>query len=300
MCIIMVKPKGVKLPEKSVFKQCFENNSDGCGFMYVDKGKVIINKGYMGYKNMYKNIKRLIEQQGDRNIVVHFRIGTSGKNDQRTTHPYPVTSDTSLLQKLTLETDLGIVHNGVISGYKDMTRPDLNDTQVFIRDHISILKDLNDEFYKNDRVLDMLEDMTNSKLCFLNKDDELYYVGMFTTDNGVLYSNTTYKHSRVYYGNYNYKYDYGKYDYGKYDYDYNNIKYDEWKYEEKENTDLTVLYYGMYVEYAGKILTVTENDNYAVDADKTLYEIDIDGNIIDIIAENVSVYDSNYEEVIIA
>ena len=58
MCIIVAKEKGQKLPSKDILKTCFNNNDDGAGFMYVQDGKVIIDKGYMDFKSFYKRVTR--------------------------------------------------------------------------------------------------------------------------------------------------------------------------------------------------------------------------------------------------
>lgn len=42
MCIIVVKEKNKDLPKLSYLENCFDNNPDGMGFMYTDKGKVIM------------------------------------------------------------------------------------------------------------------------------------------------------------------------------------------------------------------------------------------------------------------
>ena len=260
----------------------FENNPDGAGFMYVKDGQVVIDKGYMGYKNIYKKIRKLLESEGDRNIVVHFRIGTSGKNDQKTTHPYPISPDTDLLQKLKMTTDLGMVHNGIISGYEDKYRPDLNDTQVFIRDFLSILKGLNKQFYLMPRVEDMLEDMTGSKLCFLDTKDRITTVGYFYEVDGCLYSNTTYKESSYSYWQYEDKY---------------GDKYDD---EEEDKTDLRFRYLEIgdriALQYGGYV-NVYYDDKYIMDNEGYIYTLDDTGNIEDMLYSNATVYDKNDEEV---
>ena len=43
MCIAILKPKN-KILSKELLKTCRDNNKDGCGFAYCDKGTVFINK----------------------------------------------------------------------------------------------------------------------------------------------------------------------------------------------------------------------------------------------------------------
>lgn len=223
MCIIVSKAKGVAMPSKSILQNCFNRNSDGAGLMYVNKGKVVIKKGFMNFNDFYEYVDKLDHTYNlkEKAVVMHFRISTGGKIDAGNCHPYPITSDTSRLRATMVNTTLGMAHNGIISDY---SRKDtiLNDTQCFVRDCVSVLYDYDDEFYYNDRVMNMLKDVAGSKLCFLDASENIHYVGDFIEDGGVLYSNSTYK-SYISYpiyggysGGYKKKYDsYGSYyDYG--------------------------------------------------------------------------------------
>lgn len=201
MCIIVAKEKGKKLPSKDILKTCFDNNSDGAGLMYVQDNKVIIDKGYMTFKSFYKRIKKLQKRFNsdltDKAIVMHFRIGTSGENDKSTTHPFPISNKTEDLKKTYIKTDLGMVHNGIINNY--VYGKDLSDTQNFVKDFVSVLKELDNKFLSRKRVIDLLDKECKSKLCFLDNKEKIYYVGTFIEDNDIKYSNSTYKESRYVY-----------------------------------------------------------------------------------------------------
>ena len=47
MCIIAVKPAGIKMPERDQIEIMWHNNPDGAGIMYSLNGKVYIEKGFM-------------------------------------------------------------------------------------------------------------------------------------------------------------------------------------------------------------------------------------------------------------
>ena len=204
MCIIVAKEKGKQLPSKKILETCFNNNDDGAGLMYVKNNQVIIDKGYMTFNDFYKRIKELKKEFNsdltEKAIVFHFRIGTSGKNDKQTTHPFPITNNENELRALKTTCSVGMAHNGIISNYTYDKL--LSDTQTFIRDYVSVFKELDKKFYKNERVMELLEKQAKSKLCFLDNKENIYCLGDFTIDNGIIYSNTTYKASR-----YNYNYD---------------------------------------------------------------------------------------------
>lgn len=299
MCIIMVKPKNVPLPDKKTFKICYENNSDGCGYMYVDNGEVVIRKGFMGYKNMYKEIKALGNEKA---ICVHFRIGTHGTlKSQANTHPYPISSHVSDLKALSLRTDVAVMHNGIISGYTDTAFPDLNDTQIFIKDVLTVLKNLNKEFYTKKSVLTMLDDMTTSKLVFLDKHEELFYVGNFIDENGVKYSNSNYKENV--WKNYNYYHDryYDEYYDSEYNYPITTSTIEDINSVEINTKNCITIVKNWWMEYGTTLVQVDENNKYAMDNMGVIFELhDDEGNFPGkIISIDGTVYDENYEEVII-
>lgn len=240
MCIIVAKKKGVLLPFKKTLKKCFENNSDGAGLMYVKDGKVIIDKGYMSFGEFYKRIKRLKQEFNgdltDKALVFHFRIGTAGNNSQENCHPYPITDNLEDFHALDITTDLGIVHNGIITEYnpkgKD-EKDDMNDTQVFIRDYINKFRELNSDFWRNDFVKKLiLKESKQNKFAILDGDEDIQLIGDFQEKEGIYYSNGTYK---SWY--YNGCYDWGYYGSG---YDY----YDKKKKDKDDDYDYKMCQYG--------------------------------------------------------
>lgn len=209
MCIIVSKAKGVDLPTKATLKTCFERNHDGAGIMYVDNKSVVIEKGFMTFNALYKRIQELKFKYGnnlkDKALVIHFRIGTSGQNDKKTTHPFPITNNIDQLRATKTRTNLGMVHNGVIHDY--VKGGNLSDTQHFIKDFVSVLYELDKSFYLNKHAQKLLNDTCKSKLCFLDKYENLTYIGNFIEDKGIMYSNATYK--PITHKDFWYSYDYG-------------------------------------------------------------------------------------------
>lgn len=197
MCIIVAKNKDVKLPSDDILETCFLRNSDGAGFMYVNKGKVIIDKGYMTYKAFKKHYDKLCKKYHNfekKSLVIHFRIGTDGSNTPKNTHPFPVTNSYKDMQKAYFKTDLGLAHNGIISNYRPTKKDgDISDTMKFTREYIYELKNVCKNFYKNEYLFKTIDYISNGKVVLLDKDDNLYFSGYFITDNGIKYSNSTYK-----------------------------------------------------------------------------------------------------------
>lgn len=184
ICILNTK-KGGMLSESSIYNS-WENNDMGGGLLWNKKGKLNVfkTKEYKEFLSMYKSLRSDADVQ---NIVLHFRIATSGYNGMHNIHPFLVSSD------------LGFVHNGVISGLGDN---DYSDTYHFNE----MLKNLQSNFLKNSTIIEFIENYIGySKLVFLDKDGRYSIVnesyGHWSGNNW--YSNDSYKsvNNYVYYGN---------------------------------------------------------------------------------------------------
>ena len=227
MCIIIAKKKENRLPSIDELKYCFEYNNDGAGFMYTDKGKVIIDKGYMTEDSFLARFKTLCKKYNnfkDKSLVIHCRIGTAGTNSAQNTHPYALTKKINKLHKTYTKASVGIAHNGIISDYQPKGDKDINDTQNFIRTYMVRKYNEDKEFYKRSYERDVIENMTHSKFAILDKDDELYLVGTYMKEDGLLFSNAHYKPLRC-------NYYYGRNNYDGYGYPYSSDYFDRYGYD---------------------------------------------------------------------
>jgi len=100
MCIIAIKPEGISIPIERL-KSCWDNNSDGAGFMYSENGKLNIVKGLMTFDSFIKSYNDISPL--NKRIVIHFRYGTHGKICPDLTHPFIINKS------------LALVHNGILS-----------------------------------------------------------------------------------------------------------------------------------------------------------------------------------------
>lgn len=207
MCIIISKDKNIdRIPTIGELTNCFEYNKDGAGFMYIDNRKVIIEKGFMTLDGFLKRFKELCSKYNDfkqKALVIHCRIGTSSGNTPENTHPYAITTKEKKLHRLYDETDLAVVHNGIISAYTPKDRgASVNDTQKFILEYLAPIHKHYKTAYKMQKFRDGIKVITNSKFVFLDKNENTYYVGDFVNENGLKFSNSTYKNMTTYYNNY--------------------------------------------------------------------------------------------------
>ena len=51
MCIAILKPKN-KYLDKKILQTCSDNNKDGCGFAYINNGKIYIKK-YLLFEDFF-------------------------------------------------------------------------------------------------------------------------------------------------------------------------------------------------------------------------------------------------------
>lgn len=193
MCIIAAKPAGIPMPDRDTIKRMWDANPDGAGLMYVEKGKVRIEKGFMKYKAFSKALDQ-IEKRLDLTVapvVLHFRIMTHGGVNPECTHPFPITDNVGALKKLKASVDIGVAHNGVI--HSVTPRKDLSDTMEYIATQLAPLKRALPKFYENKHARLLIQNAIESKMAFLTEGGKIYTLGDFVTDKGILYSNTSYK-----------------------------------------------------------------------------------------------------------
>lgn len=299
MCIIVAKNKAGRLPTIDELKNCFNNNDDGAGFMYVNNGRVVIDKGYMTIKSFIKRYKKLCKRFNNfenKALVIHCRIGTSGNNSPENCHPYPVNNNLKNLKKLYFTDTLGVAHNGIISAYNPLKIDgDINDTQKFIVKFLSPLYKNYKQFYKNEDILNGIENLIKSKLAILDTNENLKLVGDFINDNELYFSNGTYKNSywfgyNNYYGN--------SYSHNTYN-SYNTTNYIS-KNEKEENKEVKKNLFMIKLAYNWNVL---DNDEwYRVDDkrlyfDTNTYELyeELDDNTLSLISTSALIYDEYNE-----
>lgn len=191
MCIAIIKPRGIEIPDRELLRKCWEINPDGGGFMYNDGTKVTIHKGFMKFKKFYKFFKHESDLNDFKNkdVVIHFRISTSGGINRECTHPFPVSNNLEELRYLNCTCPVGFAHNGIISGYGTK---EYSDTMHYIINVVSNIRDLEN----SEALIDALATENSSRFVALTKD-KILKGGTWIEDNGLFFSNSTYKGNRL-------------------------------------------------------------------------------------------------------
>lgn len=210
MCIIVYKPTGIENPSWATLHNCFDYNSDGAGFMYAENNKVYIKKGFMTW-NSFKKAFKPFKNRTDLPLVIHFRITTHGGTEKGLCHPFPLTSNVAELKSTTSVADVGIAHNGFIS-MTSYAKNGASDTSEFVRKYANVII-THPQWYVNPNANKCLAEIIGSKMLVLSNDGHGEVVGDgWSEENGVLFSNTSYKSYRYLTSKYNSSYKYRSYD----------------------------------------------------------------------------------------
>lgn len=224
MCIAILKPKD-KTISKEILETCSKNNPDGMGFACIQDNKVYMYK-FMDFDDFYDEY---IKHENNSTMIIHFRIATHGKVEVKNCHPFK------------LNHRMALIHNGVISGYGDKELK--TDTQDFIE---KVIGNISWKEWKNPSFRQLVGNAIGySKFCILDVSGNYYIINenKGSWDNGVWYSNSSYKPKEVKtYTTYSYKKDNKEWDM------YGNETYDSW-YSRTHNNEQQKLPLGKIEEF---------------------------------------------------
>lgn len=172
MCIIIAKDKGISIPDRTILKNCFDNNPDGAGVMWNESEFAHIQNGFMLWKDFDEFLNSLSKRIDLKlaSVVMHFRITTHGRTSPQNCHPFPISTKARYLKATSFKTAVGVCHNGIIP---IKCAHGLSDTQTYILKRMSKLKS---KFYNNPRILKQIENEVQSKMCLLSKDGRIHLI----------------------------------------------------------------------------------------------------------------------------
>ena len=187
MCIVIVKKKGIDIPTDKIIENCFENNPDGAGVMYLTTKGVKINKGFMSLNSLNGFLQRMNFKKGD-TVVYHFRYATHGLTAKGQTHPFPISEVDKELMTTKGTYDVAMAHNGVLSAMQ--SDKVLSDTMLYIKHIVSPIKEM---IFDSAMKSLLTKSSIGSRLVFLNKMGEVLTTGEgWQTDKGLKFSNSGY------------------------------------------------------------------------------------------------------------
>lgn len=184
MCIAILNTPNVTF-SKDLIRNCWNNNNDGAGMIYTDTTNKVLHthkevQSFEAFYNKYIDVRRRFPKS---NVVLHFRISTSGGVNETNTHPFIINKS------------LAFVHNGIITDLNGIDAK-RSDTNLF---NENVLKHLGHNFLSNQGILLMIKKFIgSSKLLFLDADNNYTIVNeqMGKRDDkyqGCWFSNSTYE-----------------------------------------------------------------------------------------------------------
>ncbi|MCL1937610.1 MAG: class II glutamine amidotransferase [Candidatus Azobacteroides sp.] len=164
MCVIIVKPSGIKLPNEKILNQAALHNPHGFGFCTAERI----------YKTLFFDLFMKEIRKADKNepCIIHFRYATTGSVKRANCHPFK-------------NGNISFAHNGVLNVE---TKNDMTDSETFFKD--IAMKAINKYGY-NSRTFDdiMIKNMGFSKFALMS-GRKIKLFGNFTEySDGCYYSN---------------------------------------------------------------------------------------------------------------
>lgn len=181
MCIAIYKPAN-KTITKASLHQCFKSNPDGAGFMYVENKELKMQKGFFTFQEFWE----AYEPHQEKQAAIHFRIKTHGLIDTDNCHPFMINSG------------LGFIHNGVISGFGLGNQSDTNHFNETI--FKPLVRKYGNSIVTNPAIKTLVESKIGySKFVVLDRHGnfELFNETKGIWDDEVWYSNSSYKPAPV-------------------------------------------------------------------------------------------------------
>lgn len=158
MCIAILKTKKGIITDDEL-RNSFNSNPDGAGIAYTVGKKLIIKKGIFNVEEFILTVRNA-EKECDNNMLIHCRIGTSGKNDEKNTHPFYINNDVCL------------IHNGILD-IEVPTNSEINDTQIFIKKFMKEIKAK--DLMHNKSIQNLIAETISSRNKFVLLDNRGYY-----------------------------------------------------------------------------------------------------------------------------
>lgn len=188
MCIIAIKKPGVSFPKMETMKEMCKRNPDGFALAWHIKGQKHSNVvRTLSEDEMMEYYKELIKYDpNDVSMFLHARIKTHGTVKRENCHGWKSEIARTIF-----------AHNGILS---IDNRGDMTDSETFYRDIFEPIFKLRG-WRGAEKAIDAV--IGTSKFVFLDAKGNLRHYGNYIKENdGMLYSNTSYK--PIEYGFYNY------------------------------------------------------------------------------------------------
>lgn len=176
MCLILFKPDKDGSITREEVAASVKKNSDGTGIMWVEDGRVKVEKllttGVGDARNLEAQVDLCMEHFNSKDMVaIHHRLSTDGKDCDDNLHPFKILSIDDGDDR-----DLYMMHNGMISNTSpggNKRTAERSDTRILAEDVLTPLLRKYPTLISEDAFQRMLDDFIGaSKLLFLDSNGE--------------------------------------------------------------------------------------------------------------------------------
>jgi glutamine amidotransferase len=181
MCIAIYKPAHKDI-DRETLERCYDANPDGCGLAFIENGELSIYAS-MNFEDFYDLYLECLAEAPESPFLLHFRIATHGSVDEDNCHPFFIDDEHVFM------------HNGTITPmtqYCNRGRGKSDTVEFGER----ILENLPDGWFMNKAIKALIEHYIGwSKIVVMDADGnvDIFNEDKGVWDNGIWYSNTTYK-----------------------------------------------------------------------------------------------------------
>lgn len=165
MCVIIIKPANVAMPDINELEAAYRCNPNGCGFISSE------GKSYKGL-SFPKFCKAISKVKDSEACIIHFRLATHGSIKPANCHPFNCDG-------------VWFAHNGIL-GVKP--RGDMTDSETAFRD---ILQPVIEKYgLKSPQASTAINTIIGSSKFAFMIDGKITLYGRYENVNGLYYSNT--------------------------------------------------------------------------------------------------------------
>jgi len=163
MCVIIVKPVGIELPDRNTLERAAIFNPHGFGF--CTGGKLFKTLSFRVF------VKELYKIDISESCIIHFRYATTGSVKRANCHPFEANG-------------IYFAHNGVINV---RTKNDMTDSETFFRDYF--IPAVNQYGYNSEILQLFINSHSGFSRFAMMKNKEISMYGDFQKFEGCYYSN---------------------------------------------------------------------------------------------------------------
>jgi hypothetical protein len=190
MCLLIAKEQGTPLPTFDSLSKGAQTNSDGIGIARWCEGDtgVLIKKDFESVNHLWAWINTHVNASDA--LIIHFRLASSGNKSIGNRHPFPITKNMGKMTAPTIHCRYALAHNGVLRAFHSKGST-YSDTMLFIKEVVAPVWGLMDNKGVK-RLMDAY--LSLQKVAVLShKGQWSFYGNGWIEDQGIMYSNSTYK-----------------------------------------------------------------------------------------------------------